>query len=300
MDSPGLNWMSVDPSTGDLLPVNCEFNRFYQIPDTAFSGPGWPHLEISPKKRELGHVVVVTPYSKKHRRHIARCEKLVRQAWEYSTGPFEKLTHVCLLDKEGRGPAWGRNKIIETHTDADWFFFLDADDLIKPFAFEAMNWMEQETDSVWGFIEWRSKSEKGNSPYEMRVNPFNFQEQTWLRLLETGHDGAAGLNNACFVRASLARKFPAFETAHTLEDIECFICWWAHGTAQKLPFPLTTVDSVVPSNLYTEKNRSDSKRFMAWISVFWKRNGRQALRPEIIEFRREMAKEGALRDFYEL
>lgn len=279
-----MAWESEDPSTQQNLPIFCLMQNRSSHPEDAFTGPGYPLLERSEKKRDLGTVCVITPYCPRHKRCIDRCRKIVQQAWEYSPGPFSAMVHETIFDDGHRGPGWGRNRAMENQPDADWYFFVDADDMAKRHCFEAMNWIEQLTDVVWGRVEQRNRDgEDVVAWYNVRT----FREYGWGELISVGHDQGGGVNTTCFVRGDLARKFKWFERMYSYEDNEMFLCWASQGTFQRLDFPLVMVDTLTPSSNQSGKGGQFYKGVWNSMQTFWRRNARTPLPQDVLDFRNE-------------
>jgi len=71
---------------------------------------------------------------------------------ELAKGPFEKIDVSVINDTEANlGRSRARNLAVEK-SDADWIFFLDADDRIHPNAFKAMQTYYKTRDAIWGNI----------------------------------------------------------------------------------------------------------------------------------------------------
>lgn len=295
-----MAWESVDPATGDVIPVE-HLGRELNFPDDAFSGPGWPLLEKSLDLGEsMGSCVVVTPYTKRHARHIDRCGQCVDRAKSYSMGPFSEITHVFSEDRDLKGPGWGRNDIVQNcPVKADWFLFVDADDMVKPHVFEAMSWVrerdEDVPDVVWGQIEQRDTR---GGEVVMLGSASSYEPFGWNRFLSRGHDRGAGVNVGFFVRAAFAKTFLWFEGQYRMEDIEYFLTLMAHGSFTRLPFPLVTVDHLTESTNDRRKGEG-VKREWGPVRRFWRRHGRVPLVEDVHATRNDSAVSGnGLKDFY--
>jgi len=299
-----MAWESEDPATGKILPVR-PLTRNDNFPDHAFDGPGWPSLEKSLAIHgSLGSCVVVTPYTPRHKRYLDRSMSCLENAKAYSSGPFDEITQVFYEDKDLKGPGYARNQIIGGPLKPDWYFFVDADDMIKRHTFEAMNWLldrdGEVTDIVWGQIEHRGTR---MGEVMMLGNAGAYEPFGWNRFLARGHDRGGGINCGFFARGDLIRRYQWFEGQFTLEDIEYFTTIMSEGTFLRLPFPLVTVDSMSASTRDTRKtkkglNRKKNTLFDA-IRAFWRRNGRRPLHEEVREIRNTVALSGeGMVDFY--
>ncbi|WP_088625887.1 FkbM family methyltransferase [Oceanicola sp. 22II-s10i] len=102
---------------------------------------------------------VITPVGPGHM-HLLRdsCAPSVEQAKAWNMGPFSDVRHYVMDDTEGRhGRSARRNEAIAQAVEegVDWVFFLDADDILTPNAFEAFGRViaaEPDLDAVWGLI----------------------------------------------------------------------------------------------------------------------------------------------------
>ena len=296
-----MAWESIDPATGSILKVE-QLGRGLNFPDHAFSGDGWPVLEKSLDLGEsLGSCVVVTPYTPRHARHLDRSGSCVDAAKSYSMGPFSEVTHIFVEDKDRLGPGWGRNDIVKNcPVKADWFLFVDADDMVKPHVFEAMRWLRDRDkelpDIVWGQIEHRDTR---GEEVVMLGNAGAYEPFGWNRFLARGHDRGAGVNVGFFLRAGLATAHQWFEQQYHLEDIEYFATLMAHGAFTRLPFPLVTVDVLTESTADLRKTASGHKQSWSTVKNFWRRHGRLPLTEEYRGVRNEAAVSGkGLKDFY--
>jgi len=102
---------------------------------------------------------VITPVGPGHDRLLAEsCAPSVTQATDWSLGPFAEVRHIVMDDTQGRhGRSNRRNDALKQAQDEgiDWVFFLDADDILAPNAFEAFGRVigaEPDLDVVWGLI----------------------------------------------------------------------------------------------------------------------------------------------------
>lgn len=287
-----MGWESRCPVSGRVLPVHVgRIARDEEMPDEAFQGPGWPDLPVGPTDRDWGHVTVITPYIEPHERMLERCRKTVDAAWEYSQGPFSSMNHACIVDANQKGPGWGRNQAIEDNPDADWYFYVDADDMMKEFAFEALAWAKDEVDVYWGVTEHRAKIDDGTA---MSIRPRALRNTSFSEFASFGFDGGGGYGVGHFVRGDLQRRFKWFLNA-VYEDIEMFLCLMAHGSFTRLPFPLVTIDKRVRSSSTPDKRAVHRKDVWPSIQNFWRRNGRRPLSPDLLRFRNECEKMG---EFY--
>ncbi|EPX84042.1 hypothetical protein [Salipiger mucosus] len=102
---------------------------------------------------------VITPIGPGHAElYQTQCLASIRAAAAYSTGPFDEIIPFGMDDTAGTyGRSARRNSAIQEASRAgvEWVFFLDADDVLAPNAFEAFGDImksEPDLDAVWGLI----------------------------------------------------------------------------------------------------------------------------------------------------
>ena len=279
---------SVDPASGQLLKINLRTKD--SDPSTVCTGDGWPALQkIEPKN--LGSLVLVVPIAMIHERFRERFAAVVQKAWEYSPGPFSSMKIEFVEDKDRQGAGWGRNVGMDRNPEADWYFFLDVDDLPKPFCFEAMN--RANADIVWGVIEHRTQADAETF---MVVDERSFGHYGWDELVTFGHRGGSGFNTAFFIRGPTARSFRWFERTPVFEDVEYFILTTAHAEYERLKFPLVTIDKTVRKPVDGGSVQTKDAD-LVWFNImkFWQNHGRDPLTQEVIQYRNSCQ---TIKDFY--
>jgi len=94
---------------------------------------------------------IIIPVGPGHEQIVMESHRSIGIAWETSNGPFKHIDINSIDDTQGKkGRSKARNEGI-IKSDADWLFFLDADDLMHPHAFEVMN-SYLDYQAVWGGI----------------------------------------------------------------------------------------------------------------------------------------------------
>src|SRR5690606_13447314 len=84
-------------------------------------------------------VSVVVPIGPGHETFAAEAIDTVHRAWRLTRGPFSSLTVTAVDDTSGRrGRSAARNAGVSDEP-CDWYFFLDADDLMMPRAFSLVD-----------------------------------------------------------------------------------------------------------------------------------------------------------------
>ena len=102
---------------------------------------------------------IITPVGPGHMELFqTSCAPSVDQAKAWNMGPFTEVRHLMMDDTEGKfGRSARRNEAIAMAQEAgsDWVFFLDADDVMTPNAFEGFGRIiaeEPDLQAVWGLI----------------------------------------------------------------------------------------------------------------------------------------------------
>jgi glycosyltransferase involved in cell wall biosynthesis len=143
------------------------------------------------------------------------CARSVAEAWESYRTPFKSMVHAMPDDSEGRlGRSRTRNMAVEANRDADWFFFIDADDLCNPSAFhsfEQARVLDPLVQAVFGAIETDRHGIIGENRYPL----------DWDKLLEYGARGT--LSMGCFIRADVANAVKFNEDMDQAEDFDFYL-----------------------------------------------------------------------------
>ena len=188
-------------------------------------------LPVGDLVRDL-RCAVVTPVGPGHGGLAKSCEKSVARAFETNPGLFAQVWHERIEDQQGSlGRSVARNLGIKraAEKNADFVFFLDADDLMSPHAFLAVAPYLRDYDAVWGLI----------SSFHERVESAVLRaDQVWctrsfadillsapVLTLQMGH----------FVRTSLALQHAFDEKLDTGEDFDFYLRIWNVARCIKLP-----------------------------------------------------------------
>ena len=154
----------------------------------------------------------------------------VAQAISYSKGPFSNIIHHTIddtLGKVGRSRARNRAVCQLKKKAIDWVFFLDADDLMVPTAFEEVRLYTHKYDAIWGAIATLSP---GDAQPKQRFPQYPIQHIKQLVVLgcfnciQIGH----------FVRTRIVANYPFDEDLDTGEDIEYFLRIWQKQKCLKI------------------------------------------------------------------
>lgn len=143
-------------------------------------------------------------------------------------GQFESISIRVVDDTKGElGRSKARNMGVQ-ESDADWIFFLDADDLMHPYAFEAKS-RHPYLDALWGNIweighgvtAWRYQIPQIKTYQELISFPPYYT-------LQMGH----------FVKREVALKHPFDEEMNCGEDFKYYLEVWKNHNCLKIDEPL--------------------------------------------------------------
>jgi tetratricopeptide (TPR) repeat protein len=178
---------------------------------------------------------VVTPVGPGHQDMYKDCLSSINEACKKGKGRFAEIIPVMIDDHEGKsGRSGSRNTGVRMAADggAEWIFFLDADDVICPGAFEYVSPYLDEYDAVWGSIwtmqkgEQTAKMRKGQLPFLYGIEDIILYDP--FVTLQMGH----------FVRTYAALSEPFNENLDTGEDFDYYLRVWEKYVCIKIPLPL--------------------------------------------------------------
>lgn len=133
-------------------------------------------------------------------------------------------------DTEGKlGRSRARN-LVTAQSDADWIFYLDADDRIHPQAFEAVIPYVGEYDAIWGNI---LEYSEGICAWRYQVPEIHSLEEL------LGHDPYLTIGPmGHFVKAEIAKKLPFDEEMDCGEDWDFYLREWKGYQCIKIKEPI--------------------------------------------------------------
>jgi hypothetical protein len=176
-------------------------------------------------------LVVITPVGPGHEDHALSAVDSVKAAIAFGCGRFTSVEHRIVDDTAGRmGRSRARNEGMDA--DGDWFFFLDADDVMAP---AALTMCDFDSAATFGLVCWEGCLE-GRSR-RMNVLPCG-----WRDLALFGARGT--LSMGFFVRAELARSLRFNETMNIAEDYDFYVRLPAFT---KVGVPLVNIGYYLPS-----------------------------------------------------
>ena len=142
---------------------------------------------------------------------------------------FTEILHVIVNDTEGKlGRSRARNLGM---IEADWYFFLDADDIVMPDAPRFVDFVSQPMDAIFGAIQ---------------INGRVTAKNLWPCRIEDiyEHGGQGTLCMGFFVKAEVAREVRFDETLDAGEDFDFYM---RLPSFYKVKPPLVSVNSKIPS-----------------------------------------------------
>ena len=178
---------------------------------------------------------VITPVGPGHETLLAEsCAPSVAQAMAFDMGPFAAVEHLVMDDTRGRhGRSNRRNAALEQAKDGgfDWVFFLDADDVMTPNAFETFGRViraEPDLDAVWGLI---CTFNDAGEPELREGQPERIDTRAALLAVEP----FLSLQIGAFFRTECAARFGFDPDMDTGEDFKFYYQLWASCRCAKRP-----------------------------------------------------------------
>lgn len=153
-------------------------------------------------------LVVITPVGPGHEDVVCKAADSVCEAIDNGTGAFSNVRHHIIMDSQGKlGRSAARNKGIMENPDADWFFFLDADDRMRPYTLDHCVFNSAAT---FGAVYLRGS-----------IIPENIYPCRWREIVDYGARGT--LSMGFFCRADVARRTRFDETIDIAEDFDFYM-----------------------------------------------------------------------------
>ena len=178
---------------------------------------------------------VITPVGPGHEALLAEsCAPSIAQAKAFGQGPFEAVDHLVMDDTRGEhGRSNRRNEALQQALRGgyDWVFFLDADDVMTPNAFESFGAVlagEPDLDAIWGLI--CTFDEAGNPELREGQPERIDSREALLRVAPY-----LSLQIGAFIRTEWAAKFGFDPDMDTGEDFKFYYQLWANCRCAKRP-----------------------------------------------------------------
>lgn len=174
-------------------------------------------------------LAVITPVGPGHENIVTRAQRSVTAARRFNTGLFSQVVHDVVSDFNGAlGRSKARNIGMAEHEDADWYFFLDADDAMCP---HALTMCDHDSTATFGAVSLSGKITREN------VYPCGWPELA-------SHGAAGTLSMGFFCLGSVAREMKFREDMDAGEDFEFYL---RLPQFKKIKDPLVQVGRDVPS-----------------------------------------------------
>ncbi|TFH67055.1 MAG: glycosyltransferase family 2 protein [Gemmatimonadales bacterium] len=218
-------------------------------------------------------LVCIIPVGPGHRRLSRRAEWSIKVAQGHGLGPFSEVECVLVDDTKGQfGRAAARNHGMSLHPDADWYYFLDADDMMHGEAlvrFGAGRKRHPEARAIWGKgLLWMHGEYVaiGDEIFPM----------TWEDVILCMNLGTFGVGH--FVGGEEARRLRFDETVPHCEGFEFCVSFISCFPWVKIEEPLSIIDKDAPScnDHYSPCPAPWTRAFNAHV-MKWKTRGRVPL-----------------------
>ena len=177
---------------------------------------------------------IVTPVGPGHEELYRECLESVNKSFSGKKGLFSDIIPIRINDFDGKlGRSKARNIGIRKAAgqNADWIFFLDADDIMAPSAFEYVSAYLGRYDAVWGSI-WtieRGELKASERPHQL---PFLYSIDDLL-----SYDPFVTLQMGHFVKTSVALSILFDESLDIGEDFDYYLRVWEKYACIKIPLP---------------------------------------------------------------
>jgi tetratricopeptide (TPR) repeat protein len=177
---------------------------------------------------------VITPVGPGHESLYRECLASVEKAFNETPVNCAGILPIRIDDTDGRlGRSKARNLGVHNAAEqgAEWIFFLDADDLMSPLAFEYVSPYLESYDGIWGSI-W--SIEKGELAARERPKqlPFLYSIEDVLFC-----DPFFSLQMGHFIKTQAALATLFDESIDTGEDFDYYLRVWEKYRCIKIPLP---------------------------------------------------------------
>lgn len=176
---------------------------------------------------------VVTPIGPGHEYFALDAEESVHLAHSTAPGPFAEIFYIKVDDTRGElGRSAARNQGVRLaeQAGADWIFFLDADDVMCPYAFAHVA-PHLRCDAVWGEIYELTHDEESATSRAGQLVPITRLDEL------LGNDPFITLQIGHFVKTAVALAVPFAEEMDAGEDFDYFLRVWSQFACIKVARP---------------------------------------------------------------
>lgn len=177
---------------------------------------------------------VIIPVGPGHQDTSLRAIHSVETAISNGTGAFSSVEVIAQDDTLGQGRSRARNLgVLEAgKREADWVFFMDADELMAPNAFNEVQHLLQDYDAIWGAIYEANLETQQATRRSNDVAPIDSLEQVLL------NQPFLTLHNGHFVRYPVALEHPFNTEMDCGEDFEYYLRVWRDSRCIKIVQPI--------------------------------------------------------------
>jgi FkbM family methyltransferase len=177
---------------------------------------------------------VVTPVGPGHEYFALDAEESVRHAHATAPGPFDEVVYIKVDDTRGelgRSAARNRGVQLAQEAGAGWIFFLDADDIMCPYAFANATPHLDRYDAVWGAIYELADDEEAGVIRAGQLLPITRIDQL------LGNDPFITLQIGHFVKTAVALATPFAPQLNAGEDFDYYLRVWSQFKCVKIEQP---------------------------------------------------------------
>ncbi|WP_160286236.1 glycosyltransferase [Pseudomonas knackmussii] len=177
---------------------------------------------------------VIIPVGPGHKELSQRVIHSIEQAIASGIGPFSEVEILPQDDTLGLGRSRARNLgvIAAGKRGADWIFFIDADELMAPNAFNEVAPLLDEYDAIWGAIYEANLATQEATRRNGDIAPIASLDQLLL------NHPFLTLHNGHFVRYQIALEHPFNTEMDCGEDFEYYLRVWRDSRCIKIERPL--------------------------------------------------------------
>lgn len=177
---------------------------------------------------------VIIPVGPGHKELSQRVITSIEQAIAYGKGGFSEIEILPQDDTLGQGRSRARNLGVTEagRREADWLFFIDADELMVPTAFSDVEHLLADYDAIWGAIYEANLATQQATRRANDVAPITTLEQVLV------NHPFLTLHNGHFVRHEVAQTHPFNTEMDCGEDFEYYLRVWRDARCIKIDKPL--------------------------------------------------------------
>jgi ADP-heptose:LPS heptosyltransferase len=220
--------------TGVISPMNPQYS-YKSFKHFSISELDEPFRSVMHSYSEKTYrCAVITPVGPGHEAFYENCLDSIEKSFTHHKGRFSEIIPIKIDDTEGKlGRSKARNIGVKKAAEKgiEWIFFLDADDLMAPVAFEYASPYLHNYDAIWGAI-W--SIEQGEDVAKERAGqlPFLYSIHDVLSC-----DPFVTLQMGHFIKTLTALSTPFDETLDVGEDFDFYMRVWEQHNCIKIPLP---------------------------------------------------------------